>query len=60
MLCNGIIETSVSHWDSPIVLLTKADNTLIKPPQNTITLRPTSRILWTRYIVTTYLPPLTS
>ena len=28
MLCNGIIEPSVSPWASPIVVDTKADNTL--------------------------------
>ena len=28
MLCNGTMELSISPWASPVVLVTKADNTL--------------------------------
>ena len=51
VLRNGITEPCLSPWARPVVLLTKAYDTLLYK---------LSTILWTRCMVTTCLPPCTS
>ena len=49
------LRNQIKHFDS-----VQTTGALIKPLSKTVTLYPTSRILQTRYMVTTCLPPLTS